>query len=69
MSEINRLIGGAYPAVSQKAGLTQEALAEKAGLHGSYISQLERGVKSATLETLECISEGWVFVLKCCLKT
>ncbi len=58
MSEINRLIGERIRLYRKKAGLTQEALAEKAGLHGSYISQLERGVKSATLETLECISEG-----------
>ena len=40
MSEINRLIGERIRLYRKKAGLTQEALAEKAGLHGSYISQL-----------------------------
>jgi transcriptional regulator with XRE-family HTH domain len=35
-----------------KAGLSQEALADKSGLHRTYISLLERNKKSPTLETL-----------------
>ena len=35
-----------------KARLSQEALADKAGLHRTYISLLERNKKSPTLETL-----------------
>lgn len=30
-------------------GLSQEEIADRAGVHTSYISQLERGVKSPTL--------------------
>ena len=33
-------------------GLSQEELAFKANLHRTYISQLERGLKSPTLNTL-----------------
>ncbi len=36
----------------EKAGLTQEQLAFRAGLHRTYISLLERDLKSPTLNTL-----------------
>jgi transcriptional regulator with XRE-family HTH domain len=36
----------------QKAGLTQEQLSFRAGLSRPYISQLERELKSPTVETL-----------------
>ncbi|TET34943.1 MAG: XRE family transcriptional regulator [Planctomycetota bacterium] len=34
----------------KRAGLTQEKLAHKAGVHRTYISLLERDVKSPTLD-------------------
>lgn len=36
----------------EKAGLTQEQLAFKAGVHRTYVSLLERDIKSPTLNTL-----------------
>lgn len=36
----------------EKAGLTQEQLAFRAGVHRTYISLLERDLKSPTLNTL-----------------
>jgi transcriptional regulator with XRE-family HTH domain len=35
-----------------RTGFSQESLAEKSGLHRTYISLLERNKKSPTLETL-----------------
>ena len=35
-----------------KVGFSQEVLAEKAGVHRTYISLLERNLKSPTLDTV-----------------
>lgn len=37
----------------EQQGLSQEELADRAGLHRTYISQVERGLKSPSLRTLE----------------
>jgi transcriptional regulator with XRE-family HTH domain len=39
-------------------GLSQEELAARAKLHRTYISLLERGVQSATLDTMEKIADA-----------
>ena len=38
-------------------GLSQEELAFKANLHRTYISQLERGLKSPTLNTVSILAD------------
>jgi len=53
MSNIANIIGERIRLYRNHAGLTQEVLAEKAGLHSTYIGQLERGEKNATLESVE----------------
>lgn len=42
----------------KEAGLSQEKLAEKAGVHRTYISQLERGIKSPTIPILFKLAQG-----------
>lgn len=42
----------------EAAGLTQEALAESAGLHATFISNLERGYSAPTLGTIVRLAEG-----------
>lgn len=41
-----------------KAQISQEELAERAGLHRTYISQLERGLKSPSLDVVVALSKG-----------
>jgi len=38
-----------------KAGLTQEQLAEQAGLHTNYYARVERGEENPSYETIEKI--------------
>jgi transcriptional regulator with XRE-family HTH domain len=48
----------------QATGLSQEQLAEKAGVHRTYISQLERDLKSPTLDVLAGLAEALEMNLK-----
>jgi len=43
----------------QQNGWSQEELAERVGRHRTFISQLERVIKSPTLETLARIAEAF----------
>ena len=44
--------------VRTEKGLSQEALADRAGLHRTYISQIERGLKSPSLKSLAQIANA-----------
>lgn len=46
------MLGEEIRAARNRLGLSQEVLAEKARLHRTYISLLERNKKSPTVETL-----------------
>lgn len=41
-----------------KLEISQEKLAERANLHRTYISQLERGLKSPTLDVIVALANG-----------
>jgi transcriptional regulator with XRE-family HTH domain len=49
-SSISKLFGIAVRSRRLSAGLSQELLAERANLHPTYISMVERGVRNATLD-------------------
>ncbi len=56
MSEISKIIGQRIRSYRLDLHYSQEKLAELAGCHPTYIGQLERGEKNATLESIEKIS-------------
>ena len=58
---IYRVLGQSVRALRKRAALSQEQLAEKAGLTRNYIGDIERAEKKITLETLAKIAKA----LKC----
>ena len=58
MASLEVALGGIIAELRRRAGLSQEALAHAAGVHPTYISQLERGLKSPTVRVLGSIAAG-----------
>lgn len=57
-SSISRLFGSAVRARRTAAGISQEKLAERSGLHPTYISMVERGVRNPTLDAASRIAKA-----------
>lgn len=58
MSDISKNLGKRIRNYRTSNGLSQEKLAELAGCHPTYIGQVERGEKNATIESIEKISSA-----------
>lgn len=56
MGELAQILGVRLREYRVKAGLTQEALAEKAEMHPTYIGQVERGEKNLSIASLARIT-------------
>lgn len=56
--EIARAFGARVREVRHEKGLTQEQLAEVAGLHPTFISNVERGYRVPTVPTLIKLATG-----------
>ncbi len=56
MSDIAKVLGQRIRHYRTSKGLSQEKLAELSGCHHTYIGQLERGEKNATIESIEKIA-------------
>ncbi len=56
MSDISKYVGQRIRNFRIEQGLSQEKLAELSNLHYTYIGQVERGEKNATLESIEKIA-------------
>ncbi len=49
---ISKVLGERLRSYRNQKGWSQEKLAERAGLHPTYIGQLERGEKNATIDSI-----------------
>ena len=58
MSNIAKVVGQRIRNYRTQKCLSQDKLAELAGFHPTYIGQLERGEKNATLESIEKITSA-----------
>ena len=55
---IVKVFGANVKKYRSKIGLSQEALAEKSGLHRTYISAVERCRRSISLENIQRIADA-----------
>lgn len=58
MKEIDQSIAKVLREIRESRAISQEALSFDAGLHRTYISQLERGLKAVTVKTLLKITDA-----------
>lgn len=58
MTDLIALVGRRVREIRKAAKLTQERLAEKAGLSVEYISRIERGVAQPSFKTLEAMADA-----------
>lgn len=57
--DAERLVFGArIRELRQAAGLSQDALAEQAGLHRTYVSSLERGQRNVGLDNILALADA-----------
>lgn len=56
--QYRRVLGEAIRSNRKKAGFSQEKLAEKADLHPVYISTVERGAKTISMDALMRIAKA-----------
>ncbi len=57
-SELSIAFGAKVREVRLEHGLTQEQLAERANLHPTFVSNLERGYSAPTLATLIAVAKA-----------
>jgi transcriptional regulator with XRE-family HTH domain len=67
LTSLERQLGLVIKRRRESAGFSQEQLAELARLHRTYVSQLERGLKSPSVRVLSQIAralggEAWVIL-------
>ena len=58
MSDLTKIVGQRIRNYRTQLGLSQEKLAELSGCHPTYIGQLERGEKNATLESIDKVASS-----------
>ena len=58
MDTFEKVLGRVIAQRRKSVGMSQEAVAFRCKLHPTYISQLERGLKSPTIRVLRLIAEA-----------
>ena len=56
--DVRRRLGARVQRLRQAQGLSQEELADRADLHRTYVSGVERGVRNPTVTVLEKLAQG-----------
>lgn len=58
MSDVPVRFGKKLREVRQRAGISQEKLADLAGLHRTYVSSVERGERNVSIITIERLADA-----------
>jgi transcriptional regulator with XRE-family HTH domain len=56
--DVRRVLGQAVKRIRAERGLTQEELSSRTGLHPTYISDIERGARNPSFETIVRLAAG-----------
>ena len=56
--DVRRRLGSRLQRLRQDQGLSQEELADRAGIHRTYVSGVERGVRNPTITVMEKLAAG-----------
>jgi transcriptional regulator with XRE-family HTH domain len=57
-SDPKRILGNNVRRIRHEAGISQEELADRAKLHRTYISSLERGARNVSVENIFAIADA-----------
>ena len=58
MDDVRERLAANLRELRQKKGLSQEAFADEAGIHRTYISDLERGARNPTITVVDKIARA-----------
>jgi transcriptional regulator with XRE-family HTH domain len=58
MDDIRQRLARNLRTLRQDQGLSQEAFADAAGLHRTYVSDIERGARNPTISVVEKLAAG-----------
>jgi len=56
--DVGQRVGANIKRMRDEQGISQEELADRAGVHRTFISQIERAVKNPTVQSLDRIAKG-----------
>lgn len=65
--DARQTVGKNVRALREQRGWSQEELAERSGLHRTYISGVERGVRNPTVTVLTSLAEALLIDASCLL--
>lgn len=57
-ADLKALLGATIKTERSGLGISQEELAERAGLHRTYVSDVERGVRNPSIESIEKLAQA-----------
>jgi transcriptional regulator with XRE-family HTH domain len=58
VNDLRPALGARIKALRNRLGISQEELASRAGMHWTYLSDLERGRQTPTLDMLNRVARG-----------